>query len=83
MTMTQLNVRVDEQTRQALDALTADGTSVAEAVRVAVKRAHWEQLKAQAYEQARAIAADPEQQRISAQVMRDMDAAFGTSPVAR
>lgn len=69
---TQINFRADTETKAALEELTADGTTVSEVIRNAIKSALRAARKAQAIAEMEAIMADPEQRAISEQVYRDM-----------
>jgi hypothetical protein len=66
-------VRLDEATRLAIAELTADGTLVSELVRTALIEAAARHVKQRLRDEVAAVAADPEDQRDAAQVLRDME----------
>ncbi len=65
VTTQQVNFRIDEETKAALDELTRDGTPVSDVIRKAIRDARQAARKAQAIAEMQAIMADPEQRRIS------------------
>ncbi len=68
-----ITFRPDEETRLALDELTADGTPVSAAVRAALMEAASRHAKARLRAEAEALAADPEDRAEAAQVLRDLE----------
>ncbi len=68
-----ITVRPDEDTRLALDELTADGTPTSAAVRNALIEAAARHGKARLRAQAEALAMDPGDRAEAAQVLRDME----------
>ncbi len=68
-----ITFRPDEDTKRALDALTADGTAVSTVVRSAlIDAARFRALK-RVRAEAEALAADPGDRAEAAQVLRDME----------
>lgn len=68
-----ITFRPDEQTRLALEELTADGTPVSAAVRDALVEAAARHVKARLRAEASALAQDPEDRAESAAVLRAME----------
>jgi hypothetical protein len=68
-----ITVRPDEATRLAIAELTADGTKVSEAVRTALIEAAARHAKQRLRDEVAAVAADPEDRREAAQILRDME----------
>ena len=68
-----ITFRPDEETRLALDELTADGTPVSAAVRDALVEAAARHVKARLRAEVEALAADPQDRKEAAQVLRDME----------
>ena len=68
-----ITFRPDDETRLALDELTADGTPVSTAVRTALIEAASRHAKARLRDEAAALAADPADRVEAAQVLRDME----------
>lgn len=66
-------VRPDEATRLALAELTSDGTKVSDAVRAAIIEAAAKHAKQRLRAEVAALAADPEDVKEAAQVLRDME----------
>jgi hypothetical protein len=73
MTAATITFRPDEDTRLALDELTADGTPVSTAVRDALVQAASRHAKARLRAEAEALAADDVDRAEAAQVLRDME----------
>lgn len=71
-------VRPDADTRRALTELTADGTTVSEAVRAALIEAGARHAKERLRAEVAALAADPEDRADAARVLRDMEALGST-----
>ena len=67
-------VRPDEATRSALVELTSDGTTVSDAVRSAIIEAGARHAKQRLRDEVAALAGDPHDARVAAQVLRDMEA---------
>ncbi|MFP5255707.1 MAG: ribbon-helix-helix protein, CopG family [Acidimicrobiia bacterium] len=57
--MATITVRIDDETAEALEALTADGTSRSQAVREALLDAARARIRAELVAEARALAEDP------------------------
>jgi Arc/MetJ-type ribon-helix-helix transcriptional regulator len=70
---TQINFRADEETRQALEILTRDGTSVSEAIRTAIRLAVWRMKEDQMVRDAEAAMADPADVAEMLQLRADLD----------
>ena len=68
-----ITFRPDDDARLALEALTADGTSVSRAVREALVEAAARHAKAKLRAEAKALAADPQDREEAAQILRDME----------
>lgn len=68
-----ITFRTDDETRLALEELTADGTPVSAVVRVALMEAASRHARARLRAEAAALAADPEDRAEAAQVLRDME----------
>lgn len=68
-----ITVRPDDETRLALAELTADGTKVSDAVRAALIDAATRHAKQRLRDEVAALAADPNDRREAAQVLRDME----------
>lgn len=68
-----ITFRPDDDTRLALEELTADGTPVSRVVRDALVEAAARHVKARLRAEARALAADPDDCAEAAQVLRDME----------
>lgn len=71
--MSIITVRADEETQRAIDELTADGTTVSDAVRAALRDAAVRHAKERLRDEVSSIAADPEDRREAAQVLKDME----------
>lgn len=71
--MSIITVRTDDETQRALDELTADGTTVSDAVRAALLDAATRHAKLRLRSEVASIAADPDDRREAAQVLRDME----------
>lgn len=71
--MSIITVRADEETQRAIDELTADGTTVSDAVRAALREAAMRHARQRLRDEVSSIAADPEDRREAAQVLRDME----------
>ncbi|HYN72770.1 MAG TPA: hypothetical protein VES60_09735 [Nakamurella sp.] len=69
----QINFRADEETRQALDILTQDGTPVSEAIRSAIRLAVWRMKEDQMVRDAEAAMADPADVAEMLQLRADLD----------
>ena len=67
-------VRPDEATRLALAELTSDGTKVSDAVRSAIIEAGARHARHRLRDEVAALAADPDDVKEAAQVLRDMEA---------
>ena len=70
---TQINFRADEETRQALEILTRDGTSVSEVIRTAIRLAVWRLKEDQMVRDAEAAMADPADVAEMLQLRADLD----------
>jgi hypothetical protein len=70
---TQINFRADEETRQALEILTRDGTSVSEVIRAAIRLAVWRMKEDQMVRDAEAAMADPADVAEMLQLRADLD----------
>ncbi len=68
-----ITFRPDDETRLALDELTADGTPVSAAVRDALMEAAARHAKARLRTEAEALADDPGDRAEAARVLRDME----------
>ncbi|MFT3797558.1 hypothetical protein [Microbacterium sp.] len=68
-----ITFRPDEDTRLALDELTADGTPVSTVVRDALVAAAARHAKARLRAEAESLAADPDDRAEAAQVLRDLE----------
>lgn len=68
-----ITFRTDEETRLALEELTADGTPVSAVVREALVEAAARHAKGRLRAEVEALAADAEDRAESAQVLRDME----------
>ena len=68
-----ITFRTDEDSARALAVLTGDGTPVSVAVRTALIDAARHKADTALREEARALAADPEDRAEAAQVLRDME----------
>jgi hypothetical protein len=68
-----ITFRPDEDTRLALDELTADGTPVSTAVRDALMEAAARHAKSRLRAEVEALAADPADRAEAVQVLRDME----------
>lgn len=68
-----ITFRPDDETRLALEELTADGTPVSAAVRNALVDAAARHARARLRAEVEALAADPEDRAEAAQILRDME----------
>jgi len=68
-----ITFRPDEETRLALDELTADGTPVSAAVRDALVDAAARHAKARLRVEVEALAEDPDDRAEAARVLRDLE----------
>ncbi|HWJ83790.1 MAG TPA: hypothetical protein VNR62_00085 [Cellulomonas sp.] len=68
-----ITFRTDDETRLALEELTADGTPVSAVVRAALMEAASRHARARLRAEAAALAADPEDRAEAAQVLRDLE----------
>ncbi|NLG45322.1 hypothetical protein [Gordonia sp. (in: high G+C Gram-positive bacteria)] len=68
-----ITFRPDDDARLALEVLTADGTPVSRVVRDALVEAAARHAKARLRDEAAALAADEEDRKESARVLRDME----------
>jgi hypothetical protein len=71
--MTVVNFRTDERSELALAELTADGSSVSEAIRQALVDAVRLRRREQMRQESAALAADPEDRAETRQVLKEMD----------
>jgi len=68
-----ITFRPDDETRLALEELTADGTPVSAAVRDALVEAAARHAKARLRAEVEALAGDPDDRAEAARVLRDME----------
>ena len=71
--MTVVNFRTDERTDRALAELTADGSTVSDAIRQALVDAVWLRRREKMREESRALANDPTDLAESRRVLEEMD----------
>lgn len=71
--MTTITVRIDDETANALAALTADGTSRSQAVREALLDAARARIRAELEAEARALAEDPDDLAEARSVQTDLE----------
>ena len=71
--MATITVRIDDETAEALDALTADGTSRSQAVRAALLEAARGRIRAELEAEARALAEDPEDLAEARAIQTDLE----------
>jgi hypothetical protein len=68
-----ITFRADDDAERALDVLTADGTSVSNAVRAAIIESARRVTRQRLYDEATALAEDDADRAEAAQVLRDME----------
>lgn len=73
MGATTISFRLDEAARRALDELTADGTSVSAAVRVALVEAAARRARSRLRDEVVVLAGDEVDRAEAAQVLREME----------
>jgi hypothetical protein len=71
--MTTITVRTDAEVEAALEALTADGTSRSQAVRLALLEAARARIRAEIAAEARALAADPDDLAEAKAIQADLE----------
>lgn len=71
--MATITVRIDDETSEALDSLTADGTSRSQAVRAALLEAARARIRAELEAEARALTGDSEDLAEARAVQADLE----------